>query len=1271
LCLLSLFDDPSESVRSSAAKAIAIRSFNRLFINSDDRDDIIVHHREDCSCIAKDLRLEHEDLADENLVYAVSHNPFELLTKSLDEALYTISENTHWQGSIRERDSFGLWAGYIFHHLSDSCPVFNKSQRNAPSEIQISWISEFASKLATRLDAVQAQSAPKEDTEHDFPWTIRQTIMLIVGYILESSNECSFRTGRTFSDLHSAPYCDLGILRIIAPLLEMLRRDPGWDIRVLCLETVARLIGYSGDPQQTRATDQPILSNDNSESCRALSILYRLVRGQSIIGKSDGSDLNPTLKDAVDMHPRLRQLKTAIITFGQRWHIAALYNTDARIESDDGVESEVRIPIKPTEPITGSNVTRTEQVTKQTAKLNAKPGPKDLPVKYTTPRTSKTKIAASPTRNIKSAKATPKSPAPKIVPQSKPKHASRPAKQSPIRHPAASNSKREVSPKRKLSPTKKTQIKQLEDEEARLMSSFLGHLEEFDRKQKLPIPINETYSPSTVNDTNTVHVDPAQSSDFESPGLAWAASMKSNTSDHEKYQISPPQNSISNNISTISQVKETAAKIFNESTKYLEQALASVAVHSTAIVPTDGDTELLTGFEGIQQTQENGQTSLAIPSGTYNMAWRPVVIGLPECDVEPNISTIVEEAPHPLRSKDLMKEHFNERSELLQPYESHRPPYLASSNESVRTIRASDYNQRNNTHVTIQNYPDDVQAGEGLSAFLSIRPRTPGPEQLTSVSQPTSRPNPPEKSDDAVDKILEHIRLLAEQTKIDTNLTDRAVSNVSGSIPNAITKGVLEATSPNMVVSTHEKMDTDRATRYQDSSLQTTPRATQFKSVRIVTEDDLENCDQSKASPFDEQPRSVSMQGAFADSILVSGLPKEIPHEPSTRDWLFHRQAGKSSEAGRSETPLLEQPSNSSVKIEDTKDEMRIDRQLVGETSPKELVEPDEKSAKTVPQEGNISKQYKETDDASMSLDELGDRNSDKKVDLDAFLSSAKSLDFTLHKPLDSPMRTPNVKNNLLRLERTPEVSEDLKERQTRIVGSAFDRQRQKSSANQIMETPSRPSNISNRGLYTGASVFGEGTPNNVQAGLSFGSPQSFAWTLSEIGSPSAPGTAAELSQINTPVPKNAQLAKSNSLLATMSLGMAATGQVASTLVRPKIRAALELILRHLIFSSNQKSIEHPSINYWGLYGTGVNFGSMINLAGLPAMGSLEASLPSANLEEDFDVPQNEALHPMLRSVFRLDMTLMIEFCSLMSMGSLASSCTRPFLSAQEKLHGW
>ncbi|KAI8924164.1 hypothetical protein BC831DRAFT_551577 [Entophlyctis helioformis] len=137
------------------------------------------------------------------------------------------------------------------------------------------------------------------------------------------------------------------------------------------------------------------------------------------------------------------------------------------------------------------------------------------------------------------------------------------------------------------------------------------------------------------------------------------------------------------------------------------------------------------------------------------------------------------------------------------------------------------------------------------------------------------------------------------------------------------------------------------------------------------------------------------------------------------------------------------------------------------------------------------------------------------------------------------------------------------------------------------------------------------------------------------------------------------------------SLIVQSTETLPNPFVRSRLFEAVELVLRHLVFDRRQKQ----TIDYQDMYGDGLVYGSMRNLALLPerpVAPSAKGRTRRRSAESGSDsagsiVVLREALHPVLKEVFRLDQSLFLLACEDMTLTStsgaetsLADSWLRP-----------
>ena len=107
-------------------------------------------------------------------------------------------------------------------------------------------------------------------------------------------------------------------------------------------------------------------------------------------------------------------------------------------------------------------------------------------------------------------------------------------------------------------------------------------------------------------------------------------------------------------------------------------------------------------------------------------------------------------------------------------------------------------------------------------------------------------------------------------------------------------------------------------------------------------------------------------------------------------------------------------------------------------------------------------------------------------------------------------------------------------------------------------------------------------------------------------------------------------------------------------LVRTRLNGTIELVLRHLVFDKQQKQ----EIDYESIYSEGLVYGSMMNIAALPLStsgGTNESKTTRETSDENRQTTNatkaaviHEALHPLLKQVFKLDMSLFVAACQTM-----------------------
>ncbi|KAJ3237087.1 hypothetical protein HDU81_009967 [Chytriomyces hyalinus] len=79
------------------------------------------------------------------------------------------------------------------------------------------------------------------------------------------------------------------------------------------------------------------------------------------------------------------------------------------------------------------------------------------------------------------------------------------------------------------------------------------------------------------------------------------------------------------------------------------------------------------------------------------------------------------------------------------------------------------------------------------------------------------------------------------------------------------------------------------------------------------------------------------------------------------------------------------------------------------------------------------------------------------------------------------------------------------------------------------------------------------------------------------------------------------------------------------------------------------------SIDYYELYSDGLVYGSLQHLASFPIAGASGDQRTTWRQESDDEVPVSEPLHGLLKSVFQLDISLMVDLCGPMTMSKNAA----------------
>ncbi|KAI8831659.1 hypothetical protein BJ741DRAFT_616548 [Chytriomyces cf. hyalinus JEL632] len=218
-----------------------------------------------------------------------------------------------------------------------------------------------------------------------------------------------------------------------------------------------------------------------------------------------------------------------------------------------------------------------------------------------------------------------------------------------------------------------------------------------------------------------------------------------------------------------------------------------------------------------------------------------------------------------------------------------------------------------------------------------------------------------------------------------------------------------------------------------------------------------------------------------------------------------------------------------------------------------------------------------------------------------------------------------------------------------------------------------------NRTPFTGMSIFADSSQmSNEPSGIPVtpGSPISFSWSaegqesqlLGRLENASYELDDNDERQISRELAQKQESSEPRPLTHSSTLSFFKSnhslGNLVSTqstsMVRPRLRSALELVLRHLVFSQPGQKFgssywRENSIDYYELYSGGLVYGSLQHLASFPIAGASGDQRSSRRQELDDEVPVSEPLHGLLKSVFQLDISLMVDLCGPMTMSRNAA----------------
>ncbi|KAI8913111.1 hypothetical protein DFJ77DRAFT_466816 [Powellomyces hirtus] len=274
LCLLSLFDDPSLRVRRTVAQAITYRCLNLLHQDLDpSAPQTLRHRRNNTTCTGH----MHPDF----------DNPFTYIIQCAKDACSdsttklfaaTAMTDSHWRGSERERDTFGLWAAETARHITGGCPLMMKGRVISQTLVRIE-------KLLKSTHAVQ---------------TLRQTLFRIFEEILSvlmpdvivdhrgTANSGNSGTGAqsTLSD----------IIPSALKIMRALTTDPSPDLRLAGLSLCRKILHHP--------TCDPVL---------ARSIVDIVVRGAG--GRREHRAGSDDTDDTA--HPQIKALRDEVLVYAR------------------------------------------------------------------------------------------------------------------------------------------------------------------------------------------------------------------------------------------------------------------------------------------------------------------------------------------------------------------------------------------------------------------------------------------------------------------------------------------------------------------------------------------------------------------------------------------------------------------------------------------------------------------------------------------------------------------------------------------------------------------------------------------------------------------------------------------------------------------------------------------------------------------------------------------------------------------------------------------
>lgn len=239
-------------------------------------------------------------------------NPYDYLLQHLQDCGKDSREESPLSaGSVRERQSFGLWAHYVSRNLFDA----NTTPTNLHGSIR--FLSDFLSKVRRLIMKKRSPGHHKSE--------------FLLAHVLSETLGAYLRCQTKYTDNETY---DLVMNRFMDSFI-LLRKSSDPDVRIIIIETCARILGFSNKHNQSGyfysshgQSTENLQDKDFYGSLPAsiIRFFYCVVFGLDIKDFSHQSNvlLLPPEMDTIDRTTRISNIVESIWEYGQSRHLKTL-----------------------------------------------------------------------------------------------------------------------------------------------------------------------------------------------------------------------------------------------------------------------------------------------------------------------------------------------------------------------------------------------------------------------------------------------------------------------------------------------------------------------------------------------------------------------------------------------------------------------------------------------------------------------------------------------------------------------------------------------------------------------------------------------------------------------------------------------------------------------------------------------------------------------------------------------------------------------------------